>query len=80
VEYEIREHPLKLMGPDPTVQKDQEVFGINLGSKMELMDGLSPPGLTEQQKQTLANGLIDVVALPGGFIGGHDERGGTTCR
>jgi hypothetical protein len=64
------------MGPDPLVKKDEEAFGIDLGSKMELMDGLSPPGLTEQQKHTLANSLIGVVALLGGYVGGHYEQGG----
>jgi hypothetical protein len=65
------------MEPDRLVKKDGEAFGIVLGSKMELMDGTSPSGLTEQQKHTLVNGPINVVVLvPGGFVGGHDKRGG----
>lgn len=64
------------MGQDPSVKEDEQAFDINLGSKMELMDGHSPSGLTKQHKHTLANGLIDVVALLGGFFGGHNEQRG----
>jgi hypothetical protein len=63
-EHKIREPPLKLMGLNPLVKINGEAFGINLGPEMELMDGLSPLGLTEQQKRPLTKGLIHVVALP----------------
>jgi hypothetical protein len=68
--------PLELMGPDPSAKKDDELFGIDLGSEIGLRDKLCPPGTTREQAKSMSDGMPDVVALPGGFINGEEESGG----
>jgi hypothetical protein len=51
------------------------LFEIDLGSEIELRESLCPPGLTREQAKLMADGMVDVVALPGGFTSGEDEAG-----
>ena len=67
---------LELAGPDPSTKKEDELFGIDMGSEVELRDGLCPPGLTGEGKRDLASSMVDVVALPGGYHGGVEEDSG----
>jgi hypothetical protein len=67
---------LELAGPDPSTKKEEEIFGIDMGSEIELRNGISPPGLTADTKRDLANTMVDVVALPGGYHGGNEEDTG----
>jgi hypothetical protein len=69
--------PLSLIGPDPSMKKEDELFGFEFGSEMEARDNLCPPGLTPEQARSLANSVVDVVALPGGFTSGHEEKDGS---
>jgi hypothetical protein len=69
--------PLMLYGSDdPSSKNEDEVFGIDLGSEIELREGLCPPGLPAEMARTMCNSLIDVVALPGGFLQGVDSNEG----
>lgn len=67
---------LELAGPDTSTKKEEEIFGIDMGSEIELRNGISPPGLTAETKRDLANTMVDVVALPGGYHGGNEEDSG----
>jgi hypothetical protein len=67
---------LELAGPDSSTKKEEEIFGIDMGSEIELRNGISPPGLTADVKRDLANTMVDVVALPGGYHGGNEEDSG----
>jgi hypothetical protein len=68
---------LELAGPDPSTKKEDELFGVDMGSEIDLRTGLCPPGLSTDGKRELANSLIDVVALPGGYHGGNEmDEGG----
>jgi hypothetical protein len=67
--------PMVLTGPDPSAKKNDEVFGVDLGSEMDLRAALLPPELPEGVSKGLANAMVDVVAIPGGFSGGIDESG-----
>jgi hypothetical protein len=69
--------PVELLGPDPSLKKEEELFEIDLGSEIELRESLCPPGLTREQAKSMADGMVDVVALPGGFTSGEDEVGGS---
>jgi hypothetical protein len=44
--------------------------GADMGSKIEL----SPPRLMTDTKQDLANTIVDIVALPGGYHGGNGRK------
>jgi hypothetical protein len=68
--------PLTLLGADPSAKKDDEVFGIDIGSEIGLREKLCPPGLTREQAKAMADGLADVVSLPGGFTSGSEDGGG----
>ena len=67
---------LELAGSGPSTKKEEEIFGIDMGSEIEPRNGISPPGLTADTKQNLANTMVDVVALPGGYHGGNEEDTG----
>jgi hypothetical protein len=69
--------PLSLIGPDPSMKKDDELFGFEFGSEVEARDNLCPPGLTPEQARALANTVVDVVALPGGFTSSYEEKDGS---
>jgi hypothetical protein len=68
--------PMALTGPDPSAKKSDEVFGLDLGSELDLRAALLPPDLPEGVSKGLANALVDVIAIPGGFTGGTDESEG----
>ena len=38
---------------------------------------MCPPGLGSDHAKSLANAVVDVVALPGGFTGGNEEKEGS---
>jgi hypothetical protein len=59
------------------MKKEDELFGFEFGSEVETRDKLCPPGLTPEQAKLLANAVVDVVALPGGFTSGYEEREGS---
>jgi hypothetical protein len=69
--------PLSFIGPDPSTKKEDELFGFEFGSEVEVRDLLCPPGLTPEQAKFLTNAVVDVVALPGGFTSGYKEKDGT---
>jgi hypothetical protein len=72
----MRYPPGKLMGEDPSTGKTEELFGIDTEqSEEELMDALCPPDLAERMAQSLINGTIDAVALPGGLTSGGELEG-----
>jgi hypothetical protein len=64
-----------LTGPDPSAKKSDEVFGVDLGSEVDLRSALLPPELPEGVTKGVANAVVDVIAIPGGFSGGTDESG-----
>jgi viroplasmin and RNaseH domain-containing protein len=66
--------PMVLSGPDPSVKKDDEIFGIDLGSEMDLRTALSPPDLPDGIAKGLASAMVDIVAIPGGFYGGSGDN------
>jgi hypothetical protein len=68
--------PMVLTGPDPSAKKSDEVFGVDLGSEVDLRPALLPPELPEGVSKGLANAVVDVIAIPGGFSGGTEESGG----
>lgn len=67
-------------GPDPSATKRHAVFGVDVGSdKMDLRSALLLPPATclmEFRKVWLANSMVDVIGIPGGFYGGSDEGNG----
>jgi hypothetical protein len=68
--------PMVLTGPDPSAKKSDEVFGLDLGSELDLRATLLPPDLPEGVSKRLANAMVDVISIPGGFSGGTDESEG----
>ena len=54
--------PMLLAGPDPSLKKDDEFFGIDLGSELELREALCPPDLSDGISRGLTNSMVDVVA------------------
>jgi hypothetical protein len=69
--------PLSLIGPDPSTKKEEELFGFEYGSEIEARTNMCPPGLGPDHAKSLTNAVVDVVALPGGFTGGTDEKEGS---
>jgi hypothetical protein len=65
-----------LTGPDPSAKKSDEVFGVDLGSEIDLRAALLPPNSPDGVAKGLANAMVDVTAIPGGFCGGTNESGG----
>jgi hypothetical protein len=57
-----------LLGPDPLVKKDDEIFRIDLGSKMDLRTALSPPDLPDGIAKGLASVMVDIVAILGSMV------------
>lgn len=68
--------PMVLIGPDPSAKKSDEVFGVDLGSEMDLRASLLPPNLPDGVSKGLANAMVDVIAIPGGFCGVSNEADG----
>jgi hypothetical protein len=65
-----------LLGPDPSVKKEDEAFLVDLSSETDLRHKLSPPGLPEGESKGMANGMADIVALQGGSQdGGNNGEG-----
>jgi hypothetical protein len=69
--------PLSLIGPDPSTKKEDELFDFEYGSEVEVRTKMCPPGLGSDHAKSLANAVVDVVALPGGFTGGNEEKEGS---
>ena len=62
--------PSKLMGPDESIGREEEIFGVDLSvGESELKKVFTPTFLTNDQKKGLLNNATDVVALPGMFNG-----------
>lgn len=58
--------PLSLSGSDPSLKKEEEVFGIDLDCDTnELRKKLAPPGVSPQMARDLGETLLDAVSLPG---------------
>ena len=69
-----RRPPMVLTGPiNPSAKKSDEVFGADLGSKMEL-SALLPPNLPAGVSKSLANTMADATVTPGGFRGVSAEE------
>jgi viroplasmin and RNaseH domain-containing protein len=66
--------PMVLTGPDPSAKKSDEVFGVDLGSEVDLRAALLPPNLPDGVSKGLANAMVDVIAIPGGFCGGTNNE------
>jgi len=75
-EPELVYPPVTLLSPDASAKKDDEIFGIDLGSEIRLREKLCPPGLPRDLAKSMADGMADVIALPGGFTSGDDDNGG----
>ena len=59
-----------LTGPDPSSKKSNKVFGVNLGSEMNLRAALCSPNLPNGGvSKGFANVMVDVIATPGGLCG-----------
>jgi hypothetical protein len=69
--------PLSLIGPDPSTKKEDELFEFEYGSEIEVRTKMCPPGLGPDHAKSLANAIVDVVALPGGFTGGNEDKEGS---
>jgi hypothetical protein len=69
--------PMSLIGPDLSTKKEDELFGFEYGSEIETRTSMCPPGLGPDHAKSLTNAVVDVVALPGGFTGGNDEKEGS---
>jgi hypothetical protein len=69
--------PLSLIGPDPSTKKEDELFDFEYGSEVEVRTRMCPPGLGPDHAKSLANAVVDVMALPGGFTGGNEEKEGS---
>lgn len=63
--------PLSLSGPDPSMKKEDELFGIDIGSEVELQAALSPAVPVPIMKKLMAT-MLDVVALPGALVKSSD--------
>jgi hypothetical protein len=69
--------PLSLIGQDPSTKKEDKLFNFEYGLEIEVRTKMCPPGLGPDHAKSLANAVVDVVALPGGFIGGNEEKEGS---
>jgi hypothetical protein len=63
-----------LTGPDPSAKKSDEVFEVDLGSELDLRAASLPPNSPDGASKGLANALVDVTAMPGGFCGGINNE------
>jgi viroplasmin and RNaseH domain-containing protein len=71
--------PIELAGEDPSLKKEDEVWGIDVGAGERAMrEKLCPPGLPTNIQRNMIDGMVDAVATPGGSVGGvEDELSGT---
>jgi viroplasmin and RNaseH domain-containing protein len=66
--------PIELAGADPSLKKEDEVWGIDVGAgERAVRDKLCPPGLPTNIQKGMVDSMVDAVATPGGSIGGTDE-------
>ena len=68
---------VELFGPDSSLKKDNETFVVNLRYEFKLWEALCPPDLTQEQAKAVADRVVDVVALPGGFTSGDEDQMGS---
>jgi hypothetical protein len=73
VDAENYQPPMVLTGLDPSAKKSDEVFGLDLGTR--LTRSSSSPDLPDGVSKGLTNAMVDVVSITGGFSGGMDESG-----
>jgi hypothetical protein len=67
--------PIELAGEDPSVKKEDEVWGVDVGAGERAMrEKLCPPGLPTNIQKGMIDGMVDAVATPGGSLGGADEE------
>jgi viroplasmin and RNaseH domain-containing protein len=66
--------PIELAGEDPSLKKEDEVWGVDVGAgERAVRDKLCPPGLPTNIQKGMVDSMVDAVATPGGSIGGTDE-------
>jgi hypothetical protein len=66
--------PIELAGEDPSLKKEDEVWGVDVGAGERAMrEKLCPPGLPTNIQRGMIDGMVDAVATPGGSMGGADE-------
>jgi hypothetical protein len=75
---EIREGmrpPIELAGEDPSVKKEDEVWGVDVGAgERAVREKLCPPGLPTNLQKSMVDSMVDAVATPGGSMSGTDEE------
>jgi hypothetical protein len=66
--------PIELAGEDPSLKKEDEVWGIDVGAgERAVRDKLCPPGLPTNIQKGMVDSMVDAVATPGGSVGGTNE-------
>ena len=68
--------PMILTDSDPTTKKSNIVFGVDLGSEMDLRATLVPPNLPHGVLKGLANAMVDLIAISGVFCEVSTESDG----
>jgi viroplasmin and RNaseH domain-containing protein len=67
--------PIELAGEDPSMKKEDELWGVDVGAGERAMrEKLCPPGLPTNIQRSMIDGMVDAVATPGGSIGGVEEE------
>jgi hypothetical protein len=66
--------PIELAGEDPSLRKEDKVWGVDLGAgEWAMREKLCPPGLPTNIQRSMIGGMVDAVATPGGLISGAED-------
>jgi hypothetical protein len=67
--------PIALAGEDPSLKKEDKVWGVDVGAgERGMREKLCPPGLLTNIQRSILDGMVDAVATPGGSILGAEEE------
>jgi hypothetical protein len=58
---------LKYLGPDPSTKKEEEFYGVDATTVLDVVNVLLPSRLEQGLKKGICQAVTDVVALPGGY-------------
>lgn len=61
------------VGPDPSVGKSAEVFGVKATRDQAMLSSFGVPGLTQDAQVRLGDQTLDATALPGTLIASSEE-------
>jgi hypothetical protein len=69
--------PLKFFGPDPSVKKEEELYGYNVSAEWDINKILLLGGMEAGLQKGITQAVTDVVSLPGGYQSnaGNEEEG-----